>query len=82
MKITVTLYGRYKTMAETAELHLIIPNNGTIWHVIEVFTQQFPETLKDKPRMMVTKNQQFAPPDTPLSTKDKIGIAPPLVAGG
>ena len=82
MKITVILYGRYTTIAKTSQIHLTIPDDGTIWHIIETFTQQFPEVAKDKPWMMVTKNQQFASPDTPVSSDDSISIAPPLVAGG
>jgi molybdopterin converting factor small subunit len=82
MKITVTLYGRYTTIAKTSQIHITIPDKGTIWHIIEAFTQQYPEATKDKPRMMVTKNQQLASPETPVSPKDSISIAPPLVAGG
>jgi molybdopterin converting factor small subunit len=82
MDVTVTLYGRYKKLADSSEVVLFIPDDGSIWHVIEAFIQKYPSVAKDKSRIMVTKNQQFAPPDTSVSPEDKISIAPPLVAGG
>ena len=82
MDINVTLYGRYKTVAKSSRIHLTIPDNGTIWHILEAFTEQFPEFIKDKPRMMITINQHFATPDTSISKDDYISISPPLVAGG
>ena len=82
MNITATLYGRYKTLANTSKISLTIPDDGTVWHILEAFTQQFPEVAKDKPRMMVTKNQQFTSTDATVTSDDAISIAPPLVAGG
>ena len=82
MQITVTLYGRYKKIADSDIIQLTIPDQATVWHILESFSQLYPEIIKDKPRIMVTKNQQFASPDTPVSSEDNIGLAPPLVAGG
>ena len=82
MQITVTLYGRYKKIADSDTIQLTIPDQATVWHILESLSQLFPEIIKDKPRIMVTKNQQFASPDTPVTSKDQIAIAPPLVAGG
>lgn len=82
MDITVTLYGRYKKLANSSQIVLHIPEEASIWHIIEAFIQKYPSVSKDKSRIMVTKNQQFAPPDTSVSVEDAISIAPPLVAGG
>ena len=82
MEITVTLYGRYKKLANSSQIVLHIPEEASIWHIIEAFIQKYPSVSKDKSRIMVTKNQQFAPPDTSVSAEDTISIAPPLVAGG
>ena len=82
MNITVTLYGRYKKIANGTKIELTIPDKGTIRHIVEAFSQRFPEVRKDKTRMMVTINQQFCSPETVITSDDQIGIAPPLVAGG
>lgn len=82
MEVTVTLYGRYKKLANSSEIVLHIPDDGSIWHIIEVFIQKYPSVARDKSRIMVTKNQRFASPDTSVSANDVISIAPPLVAGG
>jgi len=82
MKITVTLYGRYKHLNNSSQLQLDLPDNATIRHLIDAFIQRYPEIQKDKKRIMVTKNNTFAPPNTPLTTTDSLSIAPPLVSGG
>jgi molybdopterin converting factor small subunit len=82
MKISVKLYGRYSTLARSSEITLTIPRKGEIRNIIDAFIQKFPEVAKDKPRIMITKNKQFAPPETTVSVNDIISIAPPLVAGG
>jgi len=82
MKIKITLYGRYKKLTETGQLELTVPENATVWHLIDTFVQKYPTLTKDKNRMMVTKNNTFAPPTTHIHTNDAISIAPPLVSGG
>lgn len=82
MDITVTLYGRYKKLANSSQIVLHIPEEASIWDIVEAFIQKYPSVSKDKSRIMVTKNQQFAPPGTSVSVGDTISIAPPLVAGG
>ena len=82
MKLIVTLYGRYKNIAHSDKIELTLPDSATVWHLLEALSQRYPEITKDKPRIMVTINQQFASPETPVNPKDTIGIAPPLVAGG
>ncbi|MBU0496809.1 MAG: MoaD/ThiS family protein [Candidatus Thermoplasmatota archaeon] len=82
MHLTITLHGRYKTLAGSSQLKITIPDNATIWHVIDTFIHQYPEVAKDKSRMMVTKNHSYVSPDTPIHKTDSISIAPPLVSGG
>ena len=82
MKLIVTLYGRYKNIVHSDKIELSLPDTATVWHILEALSHRYPEISKDKPRIMVTINQQFASHDTPVNSKDIVGIAPPLVAGG
>lgn len=82
MDIIITLHGRYQTLAGSSHLKITVPDNATIWHVIDTFVEQYPDAAKDKSRMMVTKNNTYASPDTMIHKTDTISIAPPLVSGG
>jgi len=82
MKITVRLYGRYKDIAGTDTVHLDIKKGDTLRDLVNAFVKRFPETEKDKNKIMVAKNKIFTGYETLVSEGDDITLTPPVVSGG
>jgi len=82
MKITVRVFGRYKDITKNDVIQLNIGEGNTLGAVIDCFVKQYPETEKDKSRMMVSKNKIYASSDTVISEDDEITLTPPVVSGG
>ena len=82
MKIKVKLIGRYNTVAGKKSLQLDIKDGDTLRDVVDAFVKRYPETVKDKKFMIVSKNKTFATFETPVVEGDEVILSPPVVSGG
>jgi molybdopterin converting factor small subunit len=81
MKITVTVFGRYKNFTKKTKIQLDIGKGKTLGDVIDCFVKQYPEAKKDKNRILVSKNKMCASFDTAIDESDEIFLSPPIVSG-
>jgi molybdopterin converting factor small subunit len=82
LKIIVKVYGRYKNITGKQTVQLDITDGNTLRDLIDVFVKHYPDTEKDKKRILVTKNKMITSYDTTITEEDEITIAPPVVSGG
>lgn len=82
MKITVTLFGRYKELAGSQTIQLDLKTDSTLGDVIDLFVKHYPTVDKDKKRILATINKTHASYDTVIDQGDDIALAPPVVSGG
>jgi MoaE-MoaD fusion protein len=82
MKIKLRVFGRYKDIVGKEHLELTITQGNTLQEIINEFVKQYPQTEKDKKRMMITINNLFASYETTFQQGDEITVAPPVVSGG
>jgi molybdopterin synthase catalytic subunit len=65
------------TAAETIEL----PEGATVRDVLAHFESQVPRLKESLPSLALAVNQQYAGPDTKLSSDDEIALLPPVSGG-
>lgn len=82
MKITVRVFGRYKNITGKEKIQLDMTKGNTIRDLIDVFVMVYPITIKDKDRIMVTKNKMYTSYETTITEEDEITLTPPVVSGG
>jgi molybdopterin converting factor small subunit len=82
MKITVTLFGRYKDITGKNTIEFNITGDITVRDIIDAFVKEYPVVKKDKSRIMVLKNKMYSPHDVIVSESDDIAFSPPVVSGG
>lgn len=77
--VPVRLYGRYRELSATPELHLELPAEATVADLVRVLHGLHPERLPERP--VVAVNHSPASDDTKVSARDDVALIPP-VAGG
>jgi molybdopterin converting factor small subunit len=82
MKITVTLFGRYKDIAGKNTIEFYITGDTIIRDIIDAFVKEYPIIKKDKNRIMVIKNKMHTPHNVSINESDDIAFSPPVVSGG
>jgi molybdopterin converting factor small subunit len=82
MKITVTLFGRYKDITGKNTIEFDITGDITINDIIDAFVREYPTIKKDKNRIMVIKNKMHTPHTARINESDDIAFSPPVVSGG
>ena len=82
MKITVKMFGRYKSIMGANTIEITITGGNTIWHVIDSLVKKYPRLEKEKKFILVSHNQRYATLETIIKDGDEITLSPPIVGGG
>ena len=82
MKITVKMFGRYKSIMGANTIEINITKGYTIWHVIDSLVKKYPRLEKEKKFILVSHNQMYATLETIIKDGDEITLSPPIVGGG
>lgn len=80
MSVTVLLFASYADALGTSSLHLELPEDATVSHVLARLRQQAGARALP-PEPLVAVNERYARADHALSSGDTVAIIPP-VAGG
>ena len=81
MRLKVLFFGQLKDVVGRAEEDVELPDGTRLDSVFEHYASRFPRMRDLGPSIVIARNQQFAPPATPVSDGDEIAFLPPVSGG-
>jgi len=81
MKVTVKLFARLKEVVGTGKLERELGERATVGDLLETLQTEHPRLSDLTRRTIVSVNQEFAAPDSPLHDGDEVAIFPPVSGG-
>jgi molybdopterin synthase sulfur carrier subunit len=81
MKVRVQFYAQLRELVGVHELELELPQNATVWHLLnEVYAQQ-PQLRAHDKSILVAAGLEFVDRNYKLNRADEIAIMPPVQGG-
>ncbi len=81
IRVTVLFFGRLKELAGRAEDSVEFSDATTIEQLFALYVARHPELAKYRSSVVASRNQEFAPWDTPLRFGDEVAFLPPVSGG-
>jgi len=81
LRIQVLFFGRVRELTGIAEDAAEVPSGTTLAALFERYAARFPQLAPLRPSLVASRNEEFAPWDTPLSSNDTISFLPPVSGG-
>ena len=81
IRVKVLFFGRLKELAGQVEDSIESANTTTIEQLFALYAARHPELAKYRSSVVASRNQEFAPWDTPLRTGDEVAFLPPVSGG-
>jgi molybdopterin converting factor subunit 1 len=81
IRVNVLFFGRVRELAGMTQESLEIPAGATMADLFERYAQRFPALVGFRPSLVASRNQEFVPWDTLLSSEDDIAFLPPVSGG-
>ena len=81
IRVTVLFFGRLKELAGRAEDSVEFSDATTIEQLFALYVARHPELAKYRSSVVASRNQEFAPWDTPLRSGDEVAFLPPVSGG-
>jgi molybdopterin converting factor subunit 1 len=81
MRVKVLFFGKLREIVGRGEEFVDLAEGAVIEQALERFTQMHPELMKYRPSMVASRNQEFAPWNTPLRYGDEVAFLPPVSGG-
>jgi len=79
--VKVLFFGRLKDVLGRAEDSLDCRDISTIEQLFAAYAARIPELSKYRSSLVASRNQEFAPWDTPLHPGDEVAFLPPVSGG-
>jgi len=79
--VKVLFFGRLKDVAGLAEESCEVADGATIESLFAEMVKRNGELARFRPSLVASRNQEFAPWNTPLGTHDEIAFLPPVSGG-
>jgi len=81
IRVKVLFFGRLKEFAGRAEDSIEFADATTIEQLFSLYAARHPELAKFRSSVVASRNQEFAPWDTPLRSGDEVAFLPPVSGG-
>jgi molybdopterin synthase catalytic subunit len=81
MQVKVLFFGMLKDIAGRAEERAEFAPGARLGTVFEHYAAQFPRLREMASSIVLARNQEFAPPSTPVDDGDEIAFLPPVSGG-
>lgn len=79
--LKVLFFGRLREVVGASEESLNLPDGATLESVFGFAAQRHPELAKFRSSLVASRNQEFAPWETPVRSGDEIAFLPPVSGG-
>jgi molybdopterin converting factor subunit 1 len=81
IRVKVLFFGRLKDVAGAPEESCEVADGATIESLFADLSSRNPQLGKFRASLVASRNQEFAPWNTPLRTQDEIAFLPPVSGG-
>jgi len=81
VRVRILFFGQLRELVGVAEESGELPAGATLAQVFERYAERFPKLAGFRNSMVVSRNQEFAAWDTPVSAGDEIAFLPPVSGG-
>jgi molybdopterin converting factor subunit 1 len=81
MRVKVLFFGRLKEVAGRAEDSLDLADGASIEQLFSSCVARQPELARFRASLVASRNQEFAPWNTPLRSGDEVAFLPPVSGG-
>ena len=81
VRVKVLFFGRLKDIVGHAEESLEFAEASTLEQLFAACASRYPELAKYRSSVVASRNQEFAPWDTPLRSGDEVALLPPVSGG-
>lgn len=81
MQVRVLFFGMLRDLAGRADELLELPETARVADVLAHYETKVPRLKDYLPSVALAVNQEYAPPETPLSDGDEVGLLPPVSGG-
>ncbi len=81
MKVTIKLFARLSEIVGDRRLERELEEGATVEDLLEILHLEFPRLATVTARAIVSVNQEFAAPASPLRDGDEVAIFPPVSGG-
>jgi molybdopterin converting factor subunit 1 len=81
MKVTVKLFARLRQIVGDGTMERDLTEGATVGDLLHSLHAEFPRLADFTARTIISVNQEFATPDSPLRDGDEVAIFPPVSGG-
>ena len=81
MRVSVSFYSYFKTLAGCSSLSLELPSGATIASLVAAVGRRFPELAAMDRSMLVAVGVDYRPRDHVLQDGDEVSLFPPVQGG-
>lgn len=81
LRVTVLFFGRMRDLTGVIEEALELPAGSTLADAFAHYSVRFPQLGAFRSSLVASRNEEFAPWDTPLADDDTIAFLPPVSGG-
>jgi len=81
IRVRVRLFARLREIVGAGELESELNGGATVADLLEALHAEYPGLTNVTPRTVISVNQEFVTPDSPLSDGDEVAIFPPVSGG-
>jgi molybdopterin converting factor subunit 1 len=81
IRVQVLFFGQLRELVGLGQEANDVPENATISDLFESYEQRHPKLWEFRRSVIASRNQEFAPWDSPLKSGDEIAFLPPVSGG-
>jgi len=81
LSVRVLFFGRVRELTGLSEEAVDIPEGATLSDLFDHYQKRFPPLAGFRSSLVASRNQEFAPWETSLSSGDDIAFLPPVSGG-
>ena len=81
MKVTIKLFARMRELVGAGTLEREIADQATINDLLQSLQAEFPRLAEASSRTIISRNKEFAGPETKLADGDEVAFFPPVSGG-
>ncbi len=81
VKVTIKLFARLRTVVGSGDLERELNDGATVDDLLKVLQAEFPRLTDLSAPTIISVNQEFATPASPLHDGDEVAIFPPVSGG-
>lgn len=81
MRVKVLFFGRLREVVGKGEELIDVPHGALIEQLFKLCASRKPELAHYRSSLVASRNQEFAPWNTPLQADDEVAFLPPVSGG-